>query len=485
MTRELQRVTAAMLIAFAVIAFSAAYWIVIRSNDLLARDDNARNVIAEQRIRRGAIFDQDGERLAYSQESASGVMQRVYPYPAVVGAVGYYSLNYGTAGIEAALDRTLRGDDPLSEWEETKNEALHRPQQGREVQTTLDLDVQLAASAALRGRTGAAVVVEIPSGRVLALVSRPEYDPNTLDQNWDALTEDRRVSPLLNRATAGLYQPGGAFETVILAALLAEHPALESGGEKVLNTDAPGAQDPVEVGRLTLTCLPGTPDRALTLAEAYVYGCPAPFAGAFDTTLTPERLWERFGTLGLLEAPRLIGFETAGGHHPIPFTADTSSGELTSVLVGQGDLTITPLQLAQVIAVIANQGSAVPLHIVQATRLPGVQDWQPVDLPVLRPALLRADVAAAVRLAMLQAAARSPYVGEALRGDQVLYGHSALAYGGPDQTPVPLVWFAGFVESAAASDSASAVVVVVVIENESDPGAAAEAAGEVFAAVQR
>jgi peptidoglycan glycosyltransferase len=485
MTRELNRVTWALLAAFVLIALSAAYWTVIGADSLLARDDNARNVIAEQRIRRGAIFDRNGERLAYSQESISGVMQRVYPYPAVVGAVGYYSLTYGTAGIEGAFDATLRGDDQLSEWDEIKNAALHQSQQGSDVQTTLDLDIQQAASEALRGRTGAVVVVEIPSGGVLALVSQPDYDPNTLDRNWDALTENRRVSPLLNRATAGLYQPGGVFETVILAALLAEHPALEAGGEMVLNTAAPDAQSPVEVGRLVLACLPETPQRALTLAEAYVYGCPAPFTGAFATTLTPERLWDRFGELGLLDAPRLIGFETTAGRHPIPFTADTSTTELTSVLAGQGDLTITPLQLAQVISVIANRGNAVPLHLGEATRLPGASDWQALDLPVMQPAMLRADVAAAVRLAMLQAAARSTYVGQALRGDQVLYGHSALAYGGPDRTPAPLVWFAGFVEPAAASDAASAVVVIVVIEDESDPGVAAAAAGEIFAAVQR
>ncbi|MBN2305765.1 MAG: hypothetical protein JXQ72_14880, partial [Anaerolineae bacterium] len=82
MTTELHRVTLALLIGFAVIALSATFWPVIQSDSLLARDDNARNVIAEQRIRRGAIYDQNGALIAYSVENKSGVMQRVYPVPA-------------------------------------------------------------------------------------------------------------------------------------------------------------------------------------------------------------------------------------------------------------------------------------------------------------------------------------------------------------------------------------------------------------------
>ena len=77
MTRELDRVTQGLLIGFVVIAISAAFWPVIEADSLLARPDNARNVIEEQRIQRGTIYDQDGHRLAYSQEDDRGVLERV------------------------------------------------------------------------------------------------------------------------------------------------------------------------------------------------------------------------------------------------------------------------------------------------------------------------------------------------------------------------------------------------------------------------
>ncbi len=483
MVNELNRITAAVLALFALIALSTAFWVVVQANSLLARDDNARNVIAEQRIRRGAIYDRSGDRLAYSVETESGVMQRVYPYPDAAGAVGYYSLTYGTAGVERAFDPTLSGDRYDNKWRTLVDDMLHRPQQGGDVRTTLDLGVQQAAAGALAGHSGAIIVVDVPTGRVLAMVSQPGYDPNTLDANWKTLTQDQTTSPLLNRVTAGLYQPGGTLETVILAAILGASPDLKTDGGYLLNDPIPTAHDAVTVNGVTLTCLDGTPDGPLSLAEAYVYGCPAPFAYALDLVpggaLTPERIWERLGVLGLLDPPALAQFETVAGPPPDAFSGATPLDQLAAELTGQGALTVTPLQMAQVIAAVANQGNAVPLHMIDATRAPGATVWQPVEVPVLQPALLRVDVAAALRLAMLQAAAQSPDVRQALRGDLVLHGHSARAFAGPDATPY--VWFTGFIDQTEA-DQPAAIVAVVVVENESDPGVAAQVAGAAFEA---
>jgi peptidoglycan glycosyltransferase len=487
MTQQLNRITAALLIGFLMVGFALGFWSVIRAPSLLARDDNARNVIAEQAIRRGAILDRDGELLAYSVADESGIMQRVYPQPEAASAVGYYSFTYGTAGIEKAYNSELRGDAWLTEWESLVDEALHRTLTGGDVRATVDRDVQEAAAAALGDHSGAVVVVEVPSGSVLAMVSQPGFDPNKLDQNWDALTK-AETSPLLNRVTAGLYQPGGTLETVILAAILSAYADLPNSGAAVLNAVVPDARDPVHVNGLTLTCLAGTPERDLTLAEAYVYGCPAAFANALDETpngsLTPERVWERFMAFGLLDVPELAGFDTAIAENlPDPFTAQTPADTLRAALVGQGDLTVTPLQMVQIAAAIANRGNAVPLHLVDAIRPPDADDnpnaWQPVPTPALEPALMRTDVAAALRLAMLEAAAQSPHVSDARRGNLVLYGHTALSFAGPPLTPY--AWFVGFVDQTVGSDVA-AIAAVVVIEDEADPGEAAQVAGAAFAA---
>ncbi len=486
MTHQLNRITAALLFGFLIVAVTLGFWSVIRADDLLAREDNARNVIAEQAIQRGSILDRDGAVLAYSRADKAGIMRRMYPVPAAAGAVGYYSFTYGTAGIEAAYDDELRGDAWLSDWQSLVDETLHRTLIGGDVRATVDRDVQQVAADALGNRLGAVVLVEVPSGRVLAMVSQPGFDPNKLDANWRALTADQDTSPLLNRVTSGFYQPGGALQTVILAALLGAHSELPNSGATVLNTMVPDAHDSVQANGLTLTCLDGVPDRDLTLAEAYMYGCPAVFANALSTesaltsTLTPERVWDRFATFGLLDVPEPVGFETAIRITlPRPLTDETPAEVLRAALVGQGDLTVTPLQMVQIVAAIANRGNAVPLHLVDATRPPDSEVWQPVPTPALDPALMRADVAAALRLAMLQAAAQSPAVSQAQRGDLVLYGHAALSLSGPPITPY--AWFVGFVDQTVGSD-VRAIAAIVVIEDEADPGAAAQVAGAAFAA---
>jgi len=115
-------------------------------------------------------------------------------------------------------------------------------------------------------------------------------------------------------------------------------------------------------------------------------------------------------------------------------------------------------------------------------RAPDSDVWVAIKTPVEQPALLRLDVASALRLAMLQAAAQSPYVSQARRGDLVLYGHGAIAYGGPP--PIPYAWFTGFVDRTQGSDNA-AIVAVVVVEAEDDPGVAAQIAGMLWSLPHR
>ncbi len=483
MTRELRQVTRGMLFVFALTAFAAAYWGVWRSDALLAREDNARNVLRERRIQRGAIYDRDDVLLAESVPDARGFMQRRYPDPSVTGAVGYYSFTYGVAGIEAAFDAELRGDVWRSEWDRFLDGLLHRAQRGGDVRATLDLDVQRAAAAALGTHSGAVVLLDVPSGAVIALVSQPSYDPNTLESQWDALTADEATSPLLNRAVAGLYQPGGALETVILAAWLREYPDLADGGAALLEANVLQATAAVRVNGLTLHCLVPTPIKPLTLLDAYALVCPAPFARAFEgDLLSPERFWDLLGTLGLLDPPQLEGFETAASPSAHPLSAHTSSDELLAELTGQGSLTVTPLHMAQLAAAIANRGNGVPVHLADAIRPPDADVWQPLDVPAQQPALLRPDVAEVLRRAMRVAAERNPYLARASVDGVTLYGHVAPAYAGPDATPY--AWFVGFVEYAAADGTQHTVALAVLVEDAPDVGTAADVAAAALRALQ-
>ena len=216
MANNIQRLAHFILLGFVVVAASLLYWQVMRAPELAARDDNPRLVQAELHVQRGRLLDRRGEVLAYSDtvpDSAGDEVRRLYPWLEAPHVVGYYSLRYGTGGAEAAFDALLRGQlTPLERL-------LHRSQVGRDVALSLDLAAQRAADQALGGRHGAVVLLDAATGEVLALVSHPAYDPNRLDEDWDALSANPDA-PLLNRATQGVYALGDLARLVGLTGLL-------------------------------------------------------------------------------------------------------------------------------------------------------------------------------------------------------------------------------------------------------------------------
>ena len=299
MTQNIQRLAQFILLGFALIAASLFYWQVTRAPGLVAREDNPRLVQAELRAQRGRLLDRRGEVLAYSDPlpdptGLGGIVQRRYPQPEASHAAGYYSLRYGTGGAEAAFDTTLRGQlTPL-------DRLLHRPQVGGDARLSVDLAAQRAADQALGERQGAVVLLDIATGEVLALISHPSYDPNTLDDDWDALTEDPGA-PLLNRATQGVYALGDLARLVGLTGLL----------------------------------------------SAGITTPPDPHTTSLEEMLAP------LSDSGYLATARQLGFDASP-----PFDLPTGPGLLPD-FQDQGtprDLAVTPLHMARLAAAIADDG---------------------------------------------------------------------------------------------------------------------------------
>lgn len=427
MSREIRNLALAFLAAFALMASVAGYWAVVRQTALLARPDNPRRLLLERRAPRGPILDRAGSVLAESR-GAPGDYQRVYPYPDLAPVLGYVSPLYGAAGVEAAADATLHGDDggdPLTEW---WLGLLGRPPAGRAVRLTLDLRLQRLADAALGDRAGAVVLLEPASGEVLALASHPAFDPNQLDAQWQALVADARA-PLLNRATTALYQPGGALAPAILAAALQAQ--VTRPGEVF---DEPGTF--VIPDGITLTCRLSLA-AALTPAEALRAGCPGPLA-ELGRRLGARRLEQLFTDLRLLEAPA-IGLPAAAAR---PDFSDPAA-----LAAGQGSLTLTPLHLALVTAALARHGEMPAPRLIQAAAAADGAwvAWPPADHPV---AAFAPDVAGQVKAWLRE-------------------GHAAEVLAGA--AGQRLAWFSGF-----APFDDPRLVVVVLLED-----GAAEAAARV------
>ncbi len=466
MIKSLNRVTLAVLLGFAAVMLSLTYWSAIGPDSLLAEKYNLRQGEAERAIERGQLLDRKGEVLARSvvvgtSPSGKPIVRREYPHPEAVGVVGYYRL-VSAAGAEAAFDQILRGDDVRDTGQTLLDELLHRTQAGSDVRLTVDSALQSALVGAMQARHGAVIVIDVPSGAVLAMVSAPMFDPNTVNDTYDSMVNDP-AAPLLNRATQGIYQPGSALQTVILAAMLTEN--------MTLDMPMVGAATPVQINGLTLTCAVPAPASAVsTIRAAYAMACPAVFADAVIGQPGPAAVQKMFSAFGLLQAPKLVNFETISGSPTTPLTAFTDPEQLRAQGVGQGELTVTPLQMVLVAATIANHGNLIVPHLADAIRRPGTTNWQPLTVPDLQSGVVTQDVADTVRTAM-QDAVNKGAAHAANRPGMTIYGHVGIAYTGPNQSAH--TWFTGFVDRP----DGHSIAVAVVIEDTNDVSVAANVGG--------
>ena len=346
MNQNINRLAAALLVGFLVVAFGLAYWQLVRAPELWAREDNPRHLEMERRIQRGRILDRDGADLACTEMGPQGA-RRVYPYPPLAHATGFWSLRYGTASIEAAFNDDLRGPTTL------RHRLLHRPQVGHDVVLTIDLDLQRVADDALGDQRGAVVLLDPRDGAILALASYPTFDPNTLDQEWEELRADQS-EPLINRATQGRYPPASTWKTVTLAAALQE--GLVFPGDVFDDGDAE-----LIVEGFPIHC-DNNPRgvNSFDLAHAYGYSCNLTFA----------RLGLELGTKRYKEYAARFGLG-----QPLPLEIPTAVSQLAndpfmdrvllaSTAFGQGELAVTPLEMALVAAGVANEGAIPQPHLL-------------------------------------------------------------------------------------------------------------------------
>lgn len=471
-TKEIQRLLAGFMVVFGLVILSAAYWAVVGTDTILERSDNPRLVEAQAAIVRGDILDRNETPLVTSVQDEYGRVSRDFIYPAMNSIAGYYSLRYGVGGIEAAYNTILRGDDLPKDLNTYFNETmLHRPQHGSDVRLSLDVAVQQAVFKALDGHKGAAVVLSVPSGEILSMVSLPTFDPNQLDSTWEQLVADPE-KPFFNRALQGRYQPGGILQTpLITAALLAEYP---------LDQPIANATQPFELDGLPLSCAIRPPENQLTLAGAYAFACPVPFVRLFEQA-DRARLQEAFELFRLDIPYNLPDFVAE-----TPVITSTLTPVLTPTVtpaasklftlenaLGQGNLTLSPLDVAAMTASIVNEGNAPQPLILLETRKPGLTEWTPVSTIYPSTPVMTSEISRRLQELMRQAT-RSGSAQDAARDGMNIGGHAALAYSGE----TTYAWFTGFIITG----TRQGIVVALVLEDNDDPTQAAAIGGQILEA---
>ncbi len=342
-TRE---VGLAVLAGFAGLSLALGYWQAARADLLTDPAVTGERLRSEEaRVHRGRILDREGRVLAETEIGPDGEPRRAYPAPGAVHVLGFNSVLVGASGVEAhASDRLMGHHDssPADTW----RDLLNRPRAGSDVTLTLDLDLQQVAAAALEGVAGAVVALDPRTGDVLAMASSPTFNANFSPEEWEELRA-APDSPLLNRATQGLYTPGSTFKTVTLAA------ALEYG---LVTPDMPAACPPeVFIDGVRIVSRNEPPGRTTqTVADAYAYSCNTFFA-ELGVAVGAERLRAMSEALGLTDAPPFPLPTSQGRLATSPGFLETGAG-LAASGFGQGELQFSPLHLALVTAAAANGG---------------------------------------------------------------------------------------------------------------------------------
>ncbi len=288
---------------FALLVANLTLIMVVQADYYQSMPGNNHTLAKEARTERGTISTYDGTVLAQSIEQPDGTYERVYPAGDLAShVVGYASTQYGTSGIEAAENDTLKGQQNFASWTDVLNSMAGISSPGNDVTLTLNSKIQQAAQDALAGYSGACVVMDPDTGAVLAMASSPTYNAADVETLIKQAADNPSSgdSTLLNRATQALYAPGSTFKIVSLAT------ALEDGVAKESTVfSSPGT---MEIGNAPISNFNKNSYGDITLARA--------------TELSSNTV---FGQLGVeMGADKLVsGAEKFGFNKRIEFTLDT------------------------------------------------------------------------------------------------------------------------------------------------------------------
>lgn len=306
----------------------------------------------EDRFLRGDIMAADETVLATTSVTEDGSERRSYPMGETFAhAVGY--TGHGTTGIEGTANSYLQ--DSHTNPALRIVEALRGIKSSADsVITTLDVGLQQTAYNALSGHSGAIVVMEPGTGKVLAMVSRPGFDPNTLDEDWDVLTSESNTSSnLVNRATQGLYTPGSTFKVFTALEFLREYPYEYQN--YTFNCD-----NIYEAGEYSIKCAHGVSHGNVDLSEAFAESCNGAFADV-GQMLDFEAFYQTCEEAGFNTS---LKTRVPIAKNQFVLDNNDSQWDVLQTSIGQGETQLTPMYNAMVASAVANGGTVMNPYII-------------------------------------------------------------------------------------------------------------------------
>ena len=351
--REFAAITYMFLGMFLLMMGYFVYFMVFRSEDVINSPYNKRQDTFAEHVVRGEIVSADGKTLAQTIVNEDGSESRYYPYGSMFAHAVGYDVN-GKSGIESFANFNLLRSHAFF-MEQILNGIQDEKNPGDNVITTLDYELQKVAYEALGDSDGAVIVMEPSTGKILAMVSKPDFNPNTVAQDWDSIISDENNSVLLNRVTQGLYPPGSTFKIFTTLEYIREHPDYASYSYECTGS--------IAEEELEIHCAGGSVHGLEDLISSFANSCNTSYANI-------GRELDRDSFAKLCES---LLFNT---DMPIAYPYKKSSfvlnGESNTMMamqtaIGQGETLVTPLHMALVTCAVANGGTLMKPYVIDHT----------------------------------------------------------------------------------------------------------------------
>ncbi|MCR5278303.1 MAG: FtsW/RodA/SpoVE family cell cycle protein [Lachnospiraceae bacterium] len=340
------------ILLFTALSVYLSVYVSTHKEEMINNPYNPRQEALIRQSVRGPIYSRDMEILA-STSFKTGEEVRTYPFHNIFSHVVGYSSN-GKSGIEAVANYYLiNSNQPMTE--RIAADLSGDKYLGDGVVTTLDTELQKSAYTAIGSYNGAAVVSNPKTGEILALVSKPDFDPNEITEIWDDLMEDEESSVLLNRATNGLYPPGSTFKIVTLFEYIHENP--ENYNDYSFN-----CVGELKVDDGKIICYNHDVHGSVDLKKSLAISCNSSF-GNLGLSLDRNKFSETLREFMFNEElPVSFGALSSS----IVVNEDMTDRDMALTAFGQGKTLMTPLHLNMITSAIANKGVVMKPYIISS-----------------------------------------------------------------------------------------------------------------------
>ncbi len=349
--RELWVVTYIFIFLMLAVIGNEIRFVYTDSETVINNSYNPRQEILAQKNVRGSILADDKTVLAQTVRAKDGTEKRVYPYSNLFAHVVGFSTK-GKTGIEYLGNMNMLTSN-ASLGEKIQKEISAEKTIGDNVVTTLNVELQKVAYEALGVYDGAIIVSEPSTGKILAMVSKPDFDPNNIVEMWDGLVNDDSSSVLLNRATQGLYPPGSTFKIITSLAYYRQNGGNVSNYHYNCNGSFTYNGD-------RINCYHGSNHGSVDFATSFAKSCNSSYA---NIGLSLD-LGELESTCNDLLFNEDLDLKFLTGQSKYVLGTNAESYDVMQTSIGQGKTQITPLQLNMITCAIANKGTVKTPYLI-------------------------------------------------------------------------------------------------------------------------